>query len=118
MTRRRRPSRRFALETLVQLAGPMLPHLAEELWQRLGHARAACGSAMAGRRPGLLVEERVTIGVQVNGKLRGILEVARDADDDDARTAALALPAVAKAIAGKTPRSVIVVRNRIVNVVV
>jgi leucyl-tRNA synthetase len=60
----------------------------------------------------------VTLGVQVNGKLRGTLELPRDASESDARAAALALPNVARAISGKAPRSVIVVANRIVNVVV
>jgi leucyl-tRNA synthetase len=64
------------------------------------------------------VDERVTLGVQVNGKLRGTLDLPKDAPESDARAAALALPNVAKAISGKTPRSVIVVTNRIVNVVV
>ncbi len=66
----------------------------------------------------MLVEQRVTLGVQVNGKLRGTLELLKDAPEADVRAAALALPEVAKVIAGKAPRSVIVVANRIVNVVV
>ena len=110
--------RRFALTTLVQLAGPMMPHLCEEMWQHLGHSALLADSPWPLADPGQLIDERVIVGVQVNGKLRGTLDLARDADDDDARSAALALPAIAKVIAGKTPRSVVVVRNRIVNVVV
>ena len=110
--------RRFALVTLVQLAGPMLPHLCEQMWQRLGHAGLLADAPWPLADASQLVDERVTLGVQVNGKLRGTLELARDADDDQARAAALALPAIARAMAGKPPRSVIVVRNRIVNVVV
>ena len=64
------------------------------------------------------MEERVTLGVQVNGKLRGTLELAMDADATEIRAAALALPKVAEVIGDKTPRNVIVVPNRIVNVVV
>ncbi|MFO1128904.1 MAG: leucine--tRNA ligase [Rhodospirillales bacterium] len=110
--------RRFALTILVQLAGPMLPHLGEEMWQRLGYAGLLADAPWPVADPAQLVDERVTVGVQVNGKLRGTLELVRDAEDDDARSAALALPAVAKVVAGKTPRSIVVVRNRIVNVVV
>ena len=110
--------RRFALTTLAQLVGPMLPHLGEEIWQRLGHPGLLADAPWPVADAGELTDERVTVGVQVNGKLRGTLELARDADDDDARTAALALPAIAKAIGDRAPRNVVVVRNRIVNVVV
>ncbi len=110
--------RRFALTTLIQLAGPMLPHLCEEMWQRLGHSGLLADAAWPVADSDQLVDDRVTLGVQVNGKLRGTLELCRDADDADATSAALALPAVAKVMSGKAPRSVIVVRNRIINVVV
>jgi len=66
----------------------------------------------------MLIDETVTVGVQVNGKLRGTIELPKDSNEDDARAAALALPNVTKAIDGKAPRKVIVVPNRIVNVVV
>ena len=78
--------------------------LAQEPWPR---AEAA-----------LLVDEQITIAVQVNGKLRGTVSLPRDCPEDDAREAALAVPNVAAAMAGKTPRKVIVVANRIINVVV
>ena len=68
--------------------------------------------------PALLVEDSVTMAVQVNGKLKGTVELARDADGGAAEAAALALPGVAAFLAGKAPRKVIVVPNRIVNVVV
>ena len=109
--------RRRGLETLTRLIGPMMPHLAEELWQRLGHARLLCDEAWPEADPRLLVEDQVTLAVQVNGKLRGTIDLARDAPEDEAREAALALPNVAGLLAGRAPRKVVVVANRVVNIV-
>jgi leucyl-tRNA synthetase len=109
--------RRATLTVLVQLSGPMMPHLGEELWHHLGHATLLADAPWPVADPAFLVQDQVTLGVQVNGKLRGTISIARDAADDEARIAAMALPAVANAVAGRAPRSVIVVRNRIVNVV-
>jgi leucyl-tRNA synthetase len=110
--------RRAGLEAIVRLIGPIMPHLGEELWQRLGHSTLLVEELWPIADPAMLVQERVTLGVQVNGKLRGTLELLKDTPETDVRAAALALPNVAKAVAGKPPRSVIVVANRIVNVVV
>ena len=109
--------RHEALTTIVRLIGPIMPHLAEELWQRLGNATLLVEQAWPVADPEMLIAERVTLGVQVNGKLRGTLELLKDTPEADVRAAALALPNVAKAVAEKPPRSVIVVANRIVNVV-
>ena len=111
-------ARKEVLGTIVLLIGPLMPHLAEELWARLGHRSLVVDEPWPAADPAMLIEQRVTLGVQVNGKLRGTLELAKDAPEPDVRAAALALPGVAKVIAGKAPRSVIVVANRIVNVVV
>jgi len=110
--------RRFALETITRLIGPMMPHLAEELWQRLGHGDLLAEQPWPIADPAMLTDDRITVGVQVNGKLRGTLDLARDSADEDVRAAALALPKVVLAMNGRVPRSVVVVRNRIVNVVV
>ena len=110
--------RRECLETLAKLLGPMMPHFAEELWQRLGHA-----DTLLALQPwpvadlALTVEDAVTVAVQVNGKLKATMELARGASEAVARTAALALPAVQRTLDGRAPRKVIVVPNRIVNVV-
>jgi leucyl-tRNA synthetase len=110
--------RRFALLTIVQLAGPMMPHLGEELWERLGQPGLLADAPWPVADTAHLVDDRVTIAVQVNGKLRATLDLDRDSGDDAVRSAALALPAVVKAMDGRQPRTVVVVRNRIVNVVV
>jgi leucyl-tRNA synthetase len=109
---------REGLETLVRLIGPMMPHLAEELWSELGHAALLVDSGWPEADPALMVEDSVTMAVQVNGKLKGTVDLAKDVDNATAEAAALSLPGVAALLAGKAPRKVIVVPNRIVNVVV
>ena len=109
---------REGLEVAVRLVGPMMPHLAEELWQALGHDRLLAEEAWPKADPALILEDSVTIAVQVNGKLRATIELPRDSAEAEAEAAALAQPPVQRAIDGKTPRKIIVVPNRIVNVVV
>ena len=109
---------REALETTAKLLGPMMPHLAEEIWRLLGHDSLLCDQPWPVADAALVVDDTVTMAVQVNGKLRGTVEVARDAADAVVTEQALALPNVQAAMGGKPARKVIVVRNRIVNVVV
>tara|TARA_Y100000294_G_scaffold172542_1_gene187458 strand:- start:6171 stop:8759 length:2589 start_codon:yes stop_codon:yes gene_type:complete len=109
---------RQGLETAVCLIGPMMPHLAEDLWHSLGHQTLLADTPWPEAEAGQLVEENVTVAVQVNGKLRGTLDLPKDSDDKTAETAALALDNVSAAIAGKPIRKVIIVPNRIINVVV
>ncbi len=108
---------REGLEALVRLIGPMLPHLGEELWSELGYQTLLVDSPWPEFDSSLLVEDNVTVAVQINGKLRGTIDLPKDAPQDVAQAAALALPSVISALEGKTPRKVIVVPNRIVNVV-
>jgi leucyl-tRNA synthetase len=109
---------REGIEAAVQLIGPMMPHLAEELWQMLGHTRLLADEPWPKADPALVVEEMVTVAVQVNGKLRATIELVRDTDQASAEAAALAQTAVARAMEGKAARKIIVVPNRIINVVV
>ena len=113
---------RESLEILVTLLGPMMPHLGESLWQALGRSEDRVGALLVDSpwpepEPDLLVEDTVTIAVQVNGKLRATIELPRDAETSVAERTALDDPGVARALAGKPVRKVIVVPNRIVNVV-
>ena len=113
---------RESLEILVTLIGPTMPHLGESLWQALGRSEDQAGALLvdspwAEADPALLVEETVTLAVQVNGKLRATIELPRDAETSVAEQTALGDPGVARALAGKPVRKVIVVPNRIVNVV-
>lgn len=109
---------REAVEILVQLLGPMTPHLSEELWSALSHDRLIARSDWPKADPALVVDELVTLAVQVNGKMRAKIEVERDASEEDARAAALGHDNVQRAMDGKPPRKIIVVPNRIVNIVV
>jgi len=108
---------REALESLVLLIGPMMPHLAETCWERLGHAQMLAHEAWPKWDKALVRADTITIAVQVNGKRRGEIEIAAEAGEDKVREQALALETVQRALGGKPPRRVIVVPGRIVNVV-
>jgi leucyl-tRNA synthetase len=106
-----------AAEILVQLFDPMMPHLAEECWAALGHRSLLAVQGWPEVEPDLLIESMITLPVQVNGKKRADVTVARDAGNVDIEAAVLALDAVRRALDGKAPKKVIVVPQRIVNVV-
>ncbi|MFZ2005735.1 MAG: leucine--tRNA ligase [Stellaceae bacterium] len=108
---------REGLETVTRLLGPMMPHLAEEMWQHLGHDDLLADVPWPQADAGLARDEQVTIAVQVNGKLRATLDLPRDAAVSEVEEAALALPQVTRLLDGKAPRKVVVVPNRIVSVV-
>ncbi|UQU68669.1 leucine--tRNA ligase [Couchioplanes caeruleus] len=107
---------REAIEPLVLMMSPFAPHLAEELWRKLGHDGTCAYADFPVADPAQLVAESVTYPVQINGKVRGRVEVAPDTAEDAVRAAAL--DAVADALAGREPRKVIVVPGRLVSVVV
>ena len=109
---------REGFEVFLRILSPMLPHVAETLWEKLGHSQLLAESAWPVAEASLLVDETVTVAVQVNGKLRATITLPRNADKATAERAALAEAGVQKAISGATPKQVIVVPNRIVNVVV
>jgi leucyl-tRNA synthetase len=109
---------REAADILVQLFAPMMPHLAEECWAALGHDNLVAMQAWPVLEPALLVEDTVTLPVQVNGKKRAEVTVPRNATVPEIEAAVLQLEAIGQALAGKAPKKVIVVPQRIVNVVV
>ncbi|WCN79982.1 leucine--tRNA ligase [Micromonospora sp. LH3U1] len=106
---------REVAEPLVLMVAPFAPHVAEELWRLLGHDTSLTYADFPTADPALLVADTVTYPVQVNGKVRGRIEVPADASEETVRAAAL--DAVAAALAGKDPRKVIVVKGRMVSVV-
>jgi leucyl-tRNA synthetase len=109
------------LRTLIKLVSPFMPHLGDEAWEQIRtdpDPPFLIQAAWPTYDDALTIDAVVTLAVQVNGKLRGSLDVARDAAEADVRAAALALPNVAKHLEGKTVRKVIVVAGKIVNVVV
>jgi leucyl-tRNA synthetase len=109
---------REAGDILIRLAAPMMPHLAEECWGALGHKTLVADEPWPVLEPGLLVEEMITLPVQVNGKKRADVTVARNATDKEVEAAVLALEPVQRTLEGRAPKRVIVVAQRIVNVVV
>jgi leucyl-tRNA synthetase len=108
---------RQAVEFLVAMIAPMTPHLAEECWAAIGCEGMAAQQSWPDFDPVLVIDNEIVMPVQVNGKKRGDLTIARDADQAAVERAALALDVVQKALDGKAPRKVIVVPQRIVNVV-
>jgi leucyl-tRNA synthetase len=111
-------TRREALETMVLLAAPMMPHLAEECWRALGHDRLVAETPWPKHDPALLKTDTVTIAVQVNGKLRATMQVAQGLQKEAVEQKALELDPVRRLLDGNTPKKVIYVPNRIVNIVV
>jgi leucyl-tRNA synthetase len=111
------PTRAQAIETLVLLVAPMVPHLAETAWAAMGREGLIADAAWPEVDPALLVEDEVTIAVQVNGKLRDTLTAAKGAAKDDLEALALASDKVQRVLEGKAPRKVIVVPDRLVNIV-
>jgi len=107
---------REAIEPLVLMMSPFAPHLAEELWRKLGHGDTLAYADFPVADPALLVAESITYPVQVNGKVRGRVEVAPDTTEEAVRAAAL--ESIAEVLAGREPRKVIVVAGRLVSVVV
>lgn len=101
---------------LIMLA-PFAPHLAEHLWEQMGQERSVHQQPWPGYDPSLLASAEVTLIVQVAGKKRGELTLAPDAPEAEALEAALALPAVSAALAGKQPSRTIYVPGRILNLV-
>jgi len=110
---------RFAAETLIILLAPVVPHISEELWEALGNEPGQLASASWPQwREAAMVSDTRLMVVQVNGKLRGRVEVAADADEKTIREEALAEENVARFIRDKTIKKVIVVKDKLVNIVV
>ncbi len=109
---------RHAVETVLLMLTPFVPHFTEEIWHGLGHADSIMTAPWPGYREDALVQEEVTVVVQVNGKLRSRLRVAPDMDQAALKEMALGEQKAQKFIAGKRVRKVIVVPNKLVNIVV
>ena len=111
-------SRAAAIRTLALLVAPMTPHLAEEAWADMGGEGLIADAMWPSVDPALLVEDEVTIAVQVQGKLRDTLTVAKGTDKATLEALARAAPNVVRALDGATPKKVIVVPDRLVNLVI
>jgi len=107
-----------AIERLVLVVAPMMPHLAETCWSALGKSGLVADAPWPEADPALLVEDSVTIAVQVNGKLRSTIDLAKGAPREEIEQMVLSLEPVARMLEGKTPKKLIIVPDRIVNVVI
>ena len=108
---------RADLDAMIRLAAPFAPHLGDEAWAHLGGKGFMLEQAWPAFEDKLTIDDTVSIGVQVDGKLRGSVELARDASEDDARAAALALPNVAKHLEGRSLKKFIYKAGRIIGLV-
>ena len=108
---------RESLEALVLLLSPFSSHLCEELWEKMGHHSSLVHTPWPSFDPELAREEKVTIVVQVDGKLRDKFEADRDSDEEQIKEMALGLSRIQKLMAGQKPRKVIYVKNKLVNIV-
>jgi leucyl-tRNA synthetase len=108
---------RNAAEILVQIVAPMTPHLSEECWKVLGNQGLLAETGWPRYDEALVVENEVTMPVQINGKKRGELTIRRNADQTEVEAAVLAMDAVKAALDGRVPKKIIVVPQRIVNIV-
>ncbi|MBU4186496.1 MAG: leucine--tRNA ligase [Proteobacteria bacterium] len=106
-----------AIETVVILLAPFVPHIAEEMWQRLGNKISVFEATWPVYDKNALVEDRITMPIQINGRLRSKIEVASSAGDDEIEKVVLEDPAVNKWTQGKPPKKVIIVKGRLVNLV-
>jgi leucyl-tRNA synthetase len=110
-------SRGAAVETMIRLVAPMVPHVAEQAWAAAGRSGLIADAAWPEAEPALLVEDEVTIAIQVNGKLRDTLTAPRGTPRETLEEMALASEKVGRILDGKPPRKVIVVPDRLVNLV-
>jgi leucyl-tRNA synthetase len=109
---------RFAMESLTLLLSPIVPHFAEELWEALGHRSSVLLAPWPQYRMDVLKEDELLIVVQVNGKLRSRFQAAMDTGEETIKERALTDERILKYIKGKVIRKVIVVKNKLVNIVV
>ena len=106
-----------AIRTLLLLVAPGAPHLAEEAWAARGESGMIADAAWPDHDPALLIDDEVTIAVQINGKLRETMTAPRGLPKDETEARALALPKILSQLGGNSPRKVIVVPDRLVNIV-
>jgi leucyl-tRNA synthetase len=102
---------------MAQMLSPLCPHMAEEIWQRLGRTESLTYMPFPKADPQMLVQDTIEIPIQINGKMRAKLSVAADVSDDELRSLAMADEKVMQMLAGATPSKIIVVPKRLVNIV-
>ena len=111
-------AKRFGIETLAQLLSPLSPHISEEIWQNLGHETMLAISPWPKADENLAADDEIEVGIQVNGKLRDTIMLSRDCENADAEARALESKTILRYLEGNAPKKVIIVKNRIINVVI
>jgi leucyl-tRNA synthetase len=109
---------RVLIQPVIQMLSPLCPHLAEEMWSRLGHTSTVTYEPFPTADPALLVEDSIEVPVQINGKVRARISISPDADEQSHIAAAMAIDNVVAALEGKTVVKTIVVPGRTVNIVI
>jgi leucyl-tRNA synthetase len=109
---------REAVRTMILLLSPFAPHICEELWEQMGYRTLLAQTLWPAYDPDLAKEERVTVVVQINGKLRDRIEADRDADEEELKKEALGLEKIRKFIGDKEVKKVIHIKNKIINIVI
>jgi leucyl-tRNA synthetase len=117
LTKSAAPVPRSVAEALVLMTAPLAPHISEEMWQRLGHARSLAHGPFPVADPALLVADEFEYPIQVKGKVRSRVTVAADAPAAEVEAAALADPRIVELLAGAAPRKVVVVPGKMVSIV-
>jgi leucyl-tRNA synthetase len=106
------------VEKFILVLAPFAPHIAEELWERLGHTDTLTYEAWPEYDKGLIKEKEIELVVQVNGKIKDRIVVSTDADEEQIKQKALASEKVKKALDGKEPKKIIVIKSRLVHIVI
>ena len=109
---------KLAVEQIVLILAPLAPHIAEELWERLGHSESLAYESWPNYDSELIKEKEIELAVQVNGKIKDKIVVAADADEEQIKQKALSNEKVIAVLAGKEPKKVIVIKSRLVNIVI
>ncbi len=106
------------VEKFVLILSPFAPHIAEELWERLGHTDSLAYESWPVYDKELIKEKEIELAVQVNGKIKDRIVVAADTDEEQIKQKALSSEKVIAAMAGKEPKKIIVIKSRLVNIVI
>ncbi len=109
---------KFILENIIKLINPMTPHLAEEAWQFLGNKKYLVNTNWPTVNKMFQEKEAIVIAVQINGKLKGTIEISEGMKDEEIEKKAFSLPKVIKIMENNKPKKVIVIKNKVVNIVI
>ena len=109
---------KYMAEDFIKLLNPIAPFMTEEIWEKMGHHESIANASWPTFDPDKTVDDEITIGIQVNGKLRGEITIAMDEEDEDIKQKALNNENVKKHLEGKEIIKVIIIKGKIVNIVV